>query len=140
MDLQRTLLTPQDRIAWAIDRCKKQGVTPEALAAKVGLSRPGMLHWTKETTEIDKVGVGFLSAFALAAGVNLDWILHGIGQPLKTYTPSAEATALALALDELASHDPAEYRVLARMIHASTSDRLDAKRPDDSPKTRPNQV
>lgn len=115
MDLQK-LLTPQDRIAWAIERAKANGIPPETLAARAGLSRPGMLHWTKETTNVMGVGIGPLMKFAQAASVNLDWIVSGRGDPVRTYTPSEEAQDLARALDVLAAEEPAEYRVLSRMI------------------------
>lgn len=116
------LLTAQDRIAWAIDRAKRRGVTPEALAAKVGLTRPGMLHWTKESTDVNAVGVGRLIAFSQATNVNLDWLLTGRGHPVDTYNLSDEITALSKTLAVLAAEEPAEYRVIARMIRAAPHD------------------
>jgi transcriptional regulator with XRE-family HTH domain len=124
MDLHK-LLTPQDRIAWAIERAKANGLAPEELARKAGLSRPGMLHWTKETTNVMGIGIGHLMQFAQAAGVNLDWIVSGRGDPVRPYTSSAEAQELAHTLDLIAEQEPAEYKVLARMIKAAAPSRSD---------------
>jgi transcriptional regulator with XRE-family HTH domain len=116
------LLTAQDRIVWAIQRCKAQGITPEALAARAGLSRPGMLHWTKETTDVSEIGVGKLMAFARAAGVHLEWLVSGTGPAFQGSSMPAEAVDLAAALALLAAEEPAEYRVIVRMIRTAGHD------------------
>ena len=129
METPKALLSPQDRIRWAIEQAKKAGITPEELAHKAGLSRPGMLHWTKETTCVDAVGVGPLRRFAQAARVNLDWMMTGKGPPAATSAQNIETAELAEALALLANQEPAEYRVIARMIRAATEDHSDHLKP-----------
>ena len=129
MDLQQ-LLTTQDRIAWAIERAKKSGLPPEQLAAMCGVRRRVLFHWTKETTRIEDVGIGALMRFAQATGVNLDWLMTGRGDPIKTYTPSSEVEELAHALEHLAAEEPAEYRVISRMIRTAATSHEQDKPPN----------
>lgn len=127
MSTPRDLATPNERIEWAIERAKAAGVPPEKLAAKVGLSRPGLLHWVNPATDISRVGVGPLLRFCHATHVNLEWLLEGVGLPDEAYTPTAEVAQLARVLTKLEQAEPAEYRVIARMIRSAATE-------DDFPK------
>lgn len=113
------LFTAQDRIKWAMERAKRSGLSPEQLAEKVGVTRPALLHWQKETTDVMSVGVGPLRAFAQATGVNLEWVLTGRGDPLKTYTPTEEIAALIDKLARLQREDPKDFRMLERLINSA---------------------
>lgn len=117
-----SLLTAQDRIGWVIDRAKQTGMTPERLAVKCGITRPALLHWRKPTTDVDSIGVGPLMAFCQATGVALHWVLTGQGDPDQPAAQPAEITELGRDLARLAREEPAEYRVLVRMIRGATKD------------------
>lgn len=119
MENWRALHTPQERIAWALERAKARGITPERVAERVGLSRPAVLNWRKPETNIDAVGIGGLVRFAPATGINLDWLLRGRGEPDKTYTPSEEVTSLMDQLDRLEREEPTEFRLIARIIRSA---------------------
>jgi len=113
----RHLLTPHDRIEWAIELAKARGLTPERLAERCGISRPALVNWTKPETNILAVGVGPLRAFAVALGLDINWLLDGTGSP---YALRASTSTLKTAMDDLAvlaKEEPAEYHVLLKIIH-----------------------
>jgi transcriptional regulator with XRE-family HTH domain len=110
-------------------------MSPEQLAEKVGVTRPALLHWQKETTDVMSVGVGPLRAFAQATGVNLEWVLTGRGDPLKTYTPTEEIAALIDKLARLQREDPKDFRMLERLINSAAA-RVGVRRPRISSRHR----
>lgn len=126
--------TAQDRIRHAIEQAKAAGVPPEALAARVGISRPGLLHWMAETTDVGAIGIGKMMAFARATGYSVDWLLTGQGDPAWRKPPD-EVLQLETALCMLAREKPAEYSVIVRMIR-SVADDLHGNAAEESPKPR----
>lgn len=115
------LLTAHDRIAWAIERAKQAGLPPERLAAKCSISRPALLHWTKETTDVGSIGVNHLLAFCQATGLSMSWLLTGHGPSEQQAIETAEIREVGQLLSSLAREEPAEYRVIVRMIRTAAS-------------------
>lgn len=122
------LLTPQQRIEWAIQWAKThRGMPPEALAQRCGVTRPGLLNWTSPETNIEKVGIGALRTFAQVLGLDLEWILSGAGQAWAAPVTNKQTQRLVEELRLLAREEPAEYTVIVRMIHAAADS---ARKPD----------
>jgi transcriptional regulator with XRE-family HTH domain len=116
------LLTPHERIAWALAMAKSRGHTPERLAERCGISRPALLNWAKPETNILAVGVGPLRAFAAALGLDLNWLLDGSGSP---HALRASTSTLKTAMDDLAvlaKEEPAEYHVFLKLIHSAATE------------------
>jgi transcriptional regulator with XRE-family HTH domain len=120
VDPPADLLTPQQRIGWAIQWAKAhKGITPQALADKCGVTRPGLLNWTSSDTNIDKVGIGALRAFCAALDLDLEWLLSGAGQAWRAPITNKHTQRIVDELRLLAREEPAEYSVIVKMIHAA---------------------
>lgn len=115
----RELLTPADRVDWAIKQLKLNGVTLEELGERVGCSHSALSQWRKGETQIENVKAHLLEAFARETGVSVGWILHGGPVRVDAYTSSDRVAELTRKLTAMEEFDPAKLDLVGRMIDAA---------------------
>lgn len=111
--MTRELLTPAQRIAWAIEQSQK---TLVHLADEVGCSHAALSQWSTAKTEADNIKAGLLQRFADATGVELRWLLTGDGPARARYV--MESSALILMAREIDNLDGETSKQAERVLRA----------------------
>lgn len=114
----RELTTPNERVAWAIEKMKASGVGLEELALKVGCTHATLSQWQTGQTNIENAKVGLVDAFCKATGVSLEWLLHGGPVRIESYISSERVAELTQKLVAMESIDPNAFGMAAKMIDA----------------------
>ena len=137
MDRELPVDTPNERVAWAVDKVKRDGVVLEALAERMGCSHATLSQWQTGATNIDNVKVGLLTKFCDATDVSLRWILTGDGPRIDAYSSSASAAVLDLSrrLSTLQARSPETFDIVAKMVEAAAAPPTSS--PDGARPTRP---
>ena len=120
MTSTRELTTPRDRVAWAIEQMKMNGVGLEELAHQVGCTHATLSQWQTGQTNIENAKVGLVDAFCRATGVAMHWLLHGGAVRVDAYNSSERVAQLTQKLVTMESSDPSAFTVAAKMIEAAS--------------------
>lgn len=107
------------RIEWVLDREKKNGRSPAALAAEVGCSRPTLLNWAHGKANMDEVGIGLILRFCEVTGVNWRWLMYGEEPRILRYAVTSRVAELSGKLAAMEAHSPDQLAMVARMIDAA---------------------
>lgn len=113
-----TLLTPAQRIAWAIE---DSGKTMTALAEEVGCSHATLSQWANARTEAENIKAALLQRFADATGVEVRWLLTGEGVVRNSYTTNY--SSLVLLAREVAEQDGLLAAQAERVLRAMLPER-----------------
>lgn len=116
------LLTPAQRIAWAIEKSSK---TLVHLAEEIGCSHAALSQWANARTEAENIKAGLLQRFADATSVEIRWLLTGEGPARSRYVTGP--SALVLMAREIDSLDGEASRQAERVLRAL----LPASKPPD---------
>lgn len=116
--MERDLLTPGDRIRWAVDNC---GRTLEDLADALECTHSALSQWQTNKTNMHNVKAGLLVAFARETRTSLDWLLTGNGPRITGYSPAQEAPLVRLAR-HIAADLPQQAHVAEKLLQALEPD------------------
>jgi transcriptional regulator with XRE-family HTH domain len=110
---------PHERIAYAIQQC---GKTLEQLAATVGCSHAALSQWQTGATKVANIKAGLLHSFAEATGVDIRWVLSGVGPAISRYILRDEMERIAVALYAMERSRPQQVETVIRMVEAAAGD------------------
>jgi transcriptional regulator with XRE-family HTH domain len=114
MKQKRELLTPAQRIAWAIAH---SGKTLVQIAEEIGCSHAALSQWATGKTVAEHIKAGLLQRFADAVAVEIRWLLTGDG-PARTHYPAHHQSFIAVAreIDEMEGPLPSQAERLLRAL------------------------
>ena len=121
--MTRELLTPGQRVRWAIDHSQR---TMQDIGAEIGCTHSALSQWANDHTNVENVKAALLTAFARATGVNVEWLLTGDGPAIVEYRRTE--SALVKFSRHIAQERPALEDTALRILQA-----LDQQAPPAEP-------
>lgn len=129
MTSSRELTTPRDRVTWAIEQMKSNGMSLEDLAGAVGCTHATLSQWQSGQTNIENAKVGLVDSFCKITGISVQWLLHGGAVRVDSYTSSDRVAHLTQKLVVMEAENPSAFTVAAKMIDAAATDEATGDRP-----------
>lgn len=112
----KSLTSPAERIAWAIER---SGKTLHQLADEIGCSHAALSQWQTGETIALNIKAGLLQAFADRTGTDVRWLLTGDGPIVSRYVLRSEMQRISTALDAMERSAPQQVETVIRMVEAA---------------------
>lgn len=120
-----TSLSRPERIAWAVNTSRR---TLKSIAQEIGCTQAALSLWQRGKTR--SFDAELMSRFADACGVQVMWLLYGVGEPIGRSAALSDLEIRALsAVQHLVQETPRLAEAAVAMLEAAASGKASGTEP-----------